>query len=169
VAAANPNAAHYALAELEKEYKVIIVTQNIDDLHERAGSSDVIHLHGEIFKMRSEALTGVNYPIMGDINLGDLAPDGAQLRPDIVWFDEPVPMIQHAANIMTVADIFLLIGTSLQVYPAAGLINFVPIDVPKYIIDRKIPGFMPVPNIHLIEKPATEGMEELVKLLNSKM
>ncbi len=169
VAAANPNAAHYALAELEKEYKVIIVTQNIDDLHERAGSSHVIHLHGDIFKMRSEALTGINYPIKGDINLGDLAPDGAQLRPDIVWFDEPVPMIRHAANIMTGADIFVLIGTSLQVYPAAGLINFVPIDVPKYIIDRKIPGFMPVPNIHLIEKPATEGMEELVKLLNSKM
>lgn len=165
VAAAEPNSAHFALAELEKKYNVTIVTQNIDDLHERAGSTNIVHLHGEIFKMRSEKSLKPNYMIEGDINIGDKAPDGGQLRPDIVWFDEAVPMIHKAAEIMSRADLFLLIGSSLQVYPAAGLMNFVGVDVPKYIIDRKIPGFIPVPNIVLIEKTATEGMKELFELL----
>ena len=165
VAAALPNAAHSGLAQLEKDFTVTIVTQNIDDLHERGGSTNVLHLHGEIFKMRSVEDTDTLYEIRGDINLGDTAKDGLQLRPHIVWFEEAVPMISEAARVMTQADIFVLIGTSLQVYPAAGLMDFVPYDVPKYIIDRKIPPVNKQHNLFLIEKPATEGVEELIKLI----
>ena len=139
VADAKPNNAHYTLAELEKEYNVTIITQNIDDLHERAGSTNVIHLHGEIFKMRSSLDETIIHPIKTDIQLGDTASDGAQWRPHIVWFEEPVPLIEDAALIMGIADIFLLIGTSLQVYPAAGLIHYLPEETPKFIIDKKIP------------------------------
>ncbi len=128
VAAAEPNAAHVGLAELEKDYKVTIVTQNIDDLHERAGSTNVVHLHGEIFKMHSLGSPQEVFEIRGDINLGDRGEDDTQLRPHIVWFEEPVPLIEVAAEIMTFADIFIIIGTSLQVYPAAGLIHFVPLE-----------------------------------------
>jgi NAD-dependent deacetylase len=167
VAAALPNAAHIGLALLEKNYKVTIVTQNIDDLHERAGSSNVVHLHGEIFKMHSLGSPHKSVEIRGDINPGDRGEDGTQYRPHIVWFEEPVPMIERAAQIMTDADLFVLVGTSLQVYPAAGLIHYVPLDVPKYIIDKKIPPIGNYPTIHLIEKPATEGVEELMKLLQS--
>ncbi|MEO7523331.1 MAG: Sir2 family NAD-dependent protein deacetylase [Ferruginibacter sp.] len=165
VAAAIPNTAHIALAELEKIYQVTIVTQNIDDLHERAGSSNVCHLHGEIFKMRSSKNEKLISEIRGDIQLGALASDGSQLRPHIVWFDEPVPMIEHAANIMSAADIFILIGTSLQVYPAAGLVHYVPVDTSKYIIDKKIPAVNGLGKIMLIEKTATEGMQDLLKIL----
>ncbi len=166
VANAAPNAAHYALAALEEFYKVTIVTQNIDDLHERAGSSNVLHLHGEIFKMHSLASPDVVVEIRGDIKLGERAGDGTQYRPHIVWFEEPVPLIETAAEIMTEADIFVLVGTSLQVYPAAGLIDYVPLDVPKYILDKKIPPVGNFPNIYLIEKAATDGMQELLQLLN---
>ena len=165
VAAALPNAAHIGLAELEKEFNVTIVTQNIDDLHERAGSTNVVHLHGEIFKMRGEKDENKIYEIRSDINLGNMAEDGTQLRPHIVWFEEPVPMIERAMQIMSEADIFALVGTSLQVYPAAGLINYVPLDVPKYIIDKKIPFSSAPPNFYFIEKPATEGIGELRKIL----
>ena len=165
VALAQPNAAHKALAALEEYFDVAIVTQNIDDLHERAGSSSVMHLHGEIFKMHSLASPENVLEIRGDINVGDLGEDGTQLRPHIVWFEEPVPLIETAAQLMTEADIFLLIGTSLQVYPAAGLINYVPLDVPKYIIDKKIPAVGNFPNMYLIQKTATDGMEELMQLL----
>lgn len=165
VAAAQPNAAHYGLAALEQHYNVTIVTQNIDDLHERAGSSNVMHLHGEIFKMHSLGSPHKVLEIRGDINLGDRGEDDTQYRPHIVWFEEPVPLIEMAAEIMTTADIFVLVGTSLQVYPAAGLIHFVAPDVPKYIIDKKIPPVGNIPNIHLVEKPATEGVEELLELL----
>ncbi len=170
VANAQPNAAHIGLAQLENFFKVTIITQNIDDLHERGGSSNVIHLHGEIFKMRSE-LSGANvneneiYEITGDINLGDKADDGAQLRPHIVWFDEQVPKIIEAKKLMTEADIFVLVGTSLQVYPASGLINYVALDVPKYIIDKKIPFLSAQHNLFFIEKPATEGVKELIEIL----
>ena len=167
VAAAQPNAAHIGLAELEKDFNVTIVTQNIDDLHERAGSTNVIHLHGEIFKMRSEINEDMIYDIRSEINLGDKGEDGAQLRPHIVWFEEAVPMISEAARIMTTADIFVLVGTSLQVYPAAGLINFVPMCVPKYIIDKKIPAIGKMPDLILIEQPATKGVGELKDLLLS--
>ncbi|MEO7311540.1 MAG: NAD-dependent deacylase [Chitinophagaceae bacterium] len=160
-----PNAAHTGLAGLEKHYDVTIVTQNIDDLHERGGSTKVVHLHGEILKMRSEWDEDMVYPINGDIELGDTAEDGAQLRPFIVWFGEAVPMIEIAASIMRDADIFVCIGTSLQVYPAAGLIDYVPSFATKYIIDKNIPPVTGYRNIITIEKPATEGVAELIKRL----
>ena len=174
VAAVHPNAAHIGLAELEKYFDVTIITQNIDDLHERAGSTKVIHLHGEIFKMRSISFDDAQgeskiYEIRGDINLGDEAEDGGQLRPHIVWFDEQVPMILEAKKIMPGADIFILVGSSLQVYPAAGLVNYVPFNVPKYIIDKQIPFVSSQPNLFFIEKPATEGVAELKKILESQI
>ena len=170
VAAAQPNTAHIGLAELEDQFNVTIVTQNIDDLHERAGSTNVIHLHGEIFKMRSECLDAdcdksKIYEIRGDINFGDKADDGFQLRPHIVWFDEQVPKIMEAKRIMTKADVFVLVGSSLQVYPASGLINYVAPHVPKYIIDKKIPFVFPQSNFFFIEKPATEGVKMLYNFL----
>ena len=160
---AKPNAAHYGLAELEKDFEVEIITQNIDDLHERAGSSNVLHLHGEIFKMRTSIAYDdrMIYDIKGDINIGDLAPDGSQLRPHIVWFEEPVPMIEPAATIVSWADIFVVIGTSLAVYPAAGLLNVASDDIPKYIIDKNIPVTRAVNNLSAIEASATEGIKVL--------
>ncbi|MEP6584692.1 MAG: Sir2 family NAD-dependent protein deacetylase [Ginsengibacter sp.] len=165
VAIAKPNAAHLLLAALQEKYNVTIITQNIDDLHERAGSKNIVHLHGEIFKMRSEADENTVYDITGDIHHGDLAPDGAQLRPHVVWFNEQVPMILKAKSIMSQADIFILAGTSLQVYPASGLIDYLPDEIPKYIIDKKPPYVPPHHNFHVIAKSATEGMEELFQIL----
>ncbi len=165
VAAAKPNAAHLGLAELEKDYDVTIVTQNIDDLHERAGSTKVVHLHGEIFKMHSVGSPHKVFEIRGDINLGDRGEDDTQFRPHIVWFEEPVPMIERAAEIMTMADVFVLVGTSLQVYPAAGLVHYVSREVPKFIIDKVIPPIGNYPNTHLIEKPATEGIKTFTAML----
>lgn len=167
VADAKPNAAHFGLAALEKDFDVTIITQNIDDLHERAGSTNVLHLHGEIFKMRSERNDTLISEIRGDIKLGDVAADGAQLRPYIVWFEEPVPKIEEAVPIVHAADIFVVVGTSLVVYPAAGLINYVAEKTPKYIVDKKIPYTSFIHNLTLIEKPATEGVKELTKLLLS--
>ena len=168
VADAQPNAAHYGLAEMEKDFDVTIITQNIDDLHERAGSTNVLHLHGEIFKMRSDRDETLISEIRGDIKLGDLAEDGAQFRPYIVWFEEPVPKMEEAVPLVYAADIFIVVGTSLVVYPAAGLINYVELETPKYIIDKKIPYTSPMRNLTLIEKPATEGMKELVDLLRKR-
>ncbi len=165
VAVAEPNAAHFAIAALENDFAVTVVTQNIDDLHERAGSTNVLHLHGEIFKMRSSQDDTLISEIRTDIKLGDKASDGSQLRPYIVWFEEPVLMIPRAASEMTKADIFILVGTSLQVYPAAGLIDYVPEKVPKYIIDKKIPPVHRYENIIAIESAATEGVGELLKIL----
>lgn len=168
VARANPNKAHLGLAELEKDFDVHIITQNIDDLHERAGSSKVLHLHGEIFKMRSVNDAWNTYPILEDIHLGDLAPDGTQLRPFIVWFEEPVPMIEEAIKITEQADLFAVIGTSLQVYPAAGLVNYVDRKIPKYIIDKKIPYTSSLSNLTRIEKGAGEGLAILVEKLKEE-
>ncbi len=165
VAAAKPNNAHIGLAELEKDFDVTIVTQNIDDLHERGGSTKVLHLHGEIFKMRSERNERLIYEIQEDIKLGDKAEDGAQLRPHIVWFEEPVPMIEKAVALMYDCDYFVVVGTSLQVYPAASLLHYAPPFLPKFIIDKKIPDVQKSPTLTLIEKPATEGVGELKKLL----
>jgi NAD-dependent deacetylase len=165
VAAAQPNAAHIGLAELENDFKVTIITQNIDDLHERGGSTNVIHLHGEIFKMRSEFDEELIYEISGNINMGDRAADGAQLRPFIVWFEEPVPMIEKAVSLMYDCDYFVVVGTSLQVYPAASLLQYAPPFLPKFIIDKKIPDIEKSSTLTLIEKPATEGVKELKKLL----
>ncbi|MGJ7033684.1 SIR2 family NAD-dependent protein deacylase [Niabella hirudinis] len=162
-----PNAAHRGLAALETDYEVHIITQNIDDLHERAGSTRVLHLHGEIFKMRSDRSVNPSYEIRDDIRLGDKAPDGGQLRPDIVWFGEAVPTIVPASKLAAAADIFVVIGTSMLVYPAAGLIDYVAAQVPKYIIDRAIPAVRGISKLHTIEKPATEGVAILRELLNS--
>ncbi|MEZ2445981.1 NAD-dependent deacylase [Chitinophaga sp. RCC_12] len=165
VKAALPNAAHTGLAKLEEKYDVRIITQNIDDLHERGGSTTVLHLHGEIFKMRSVNNEALIYDIREDIKMGDLAEDGGQLRPHIVWFGEAVPMIEKAAREVWEADVFVVVGTSLQVYPAASLLQYVKPDVPVYIIDRKIPEVGKADNLHLIEKPATEGVLELLSIL----
>jgi len=164
---AQPNAAHHGLAELEKNFDVTIITQNIDDLHERAGSTNVLHLHGEIFKMRSERNIELVYEIKGDIKIGDKAEDGQQLRPHIVWFEEPVPKIEEAIPVVRQADIFVVVGTSLVVYPAAGLVNYAPWNAPKYIIDKRIPYTSEITNITAIEKPATEGVKILLSLLES--
>ena len=165
VAKAVPNAAHIGLAELEKDFDVHIITQNIDDLHERAGSTKILHLHGEIFKMRSESDESLIYEIREDISLGQLADDGGQLRPYIVWFEEPVPMIERAAQMVRSADIFVVIGTSLVVYPAAGLMDYALPGIPKFIVDKKIPDTYPVPNLTAIEHPASIGVKELQKRL----
>ena len=165
VLGASPNKAHFGLAALEKDFDVQIVTQNIDDLHERAGSTKIIHLHGEIFKMRSESNASLIYDIRGDIKWGDSAEDGAQLRPHIVWFEEPVPMIEAAVEVVKRADIFVVAGTSLVVYPAAGLVNYAPRGIPKFILDKKIPYTSSVQNLTAIEKPATEGIGELLEKL----
>jgi NAD-dependent deacetylase len=165
VAAAKPNKAHTGLAELEKDFDVTIITQNIDDLHERGGSSKIIHLHGEIFKMRSVTNPKLIYDIRGDINAGDFAEDGGQLRPDIVWFEEQVPMIEVAMEVMSTAEIFVIIGTSLLVYPAASLIDYAPPYILKFIIDKSIPYVATIKNLTTIEKTASEGVMELQRLL----
>lgn len=167
VAAATPNEAHYGLASLQEDFNVTIITQNIDDLHERAGSKNVLHLHGEIFKMRSERDAGLVYDIRGDINLGDKADDGEQLRPNIVWFEEPVPMIEEAIPVVYTADIFVVVGTSLVVYPAAGLVHYVANHTPKYFIDKKIPPTSGIDNLVSIEMPATLGVKELIERLRA--
>jgi NAD-dependent deacetylase len=164
---AQPNAAHMVLAELENDFDVRIITQNIDDLHERGGSSHVLHLHGEIFKMRSEANEDLVYPIYVTISMGEKAEDGAQLRPHIVWFEEAVPMMEEAVRLTRQADIFLIVGTSLVVYPAAGLVNYAPWEIPKFIVDKKIPYTTNLYNSTAIEKPAGEGMAEVKKLLQA--
>jgi NAD-dependent deacetylase len=162
---AEPNAAHYGLAQLQEEFDVHIITQNIDDLHERGGAKKVLHLHGEILKMRSEKNEELVYPIMNEIKYGDKAEDGAQLRPHIVWFEEAVPMMEEAARLVQQADIFVVVGTSLVVYPAAGLVYYSPLHAPKFIVDKKIPYTSSLQNLTLIEKPATEGVEELKRIL----
>ena len=165
VAKAQPNAAHTGLAELQDDFDVHIITQNIDDLHERAGSKKVLHLHGEIFKMRCERNEELVYEIRDDINWGDKSEKGFQLRPHIVWFEEPVPMIEEAMKITRTAEIFVVVGTSLVVYPAAGLVNFAPWQIPKFIVDKRIPYTSSLYNLTAIEMPATEGVKELQKRL----
>ena len=165
VAAAIPNEAHVAVADLERDHEVTVITQNVDDLHERAGSSKVMHLHGEIFKMRSDRDQTVTFPVYEDMVLGAQASDGGFLRPAIVWFEEPVPMIELAASIVAEADIFILVGSSLQVYPAAGLLHYVPRHAPIYIVDKKIPEVAPRPRLHLFEKPATAGMLDVLSAI----
>lgn len=170
VLAAQPNEAHFALAKLEEDFDVHIITQNIDDLHERAGSTNITHLHGMITFAQSDYNCNLLYPINGDeLKMGELCELGSQLRPHVVWFGEAVPMIETAAVICEKADLFLLIGTSLAVYPAAGLLDFVPVNVPKYIVDPKIPSVNHYKNIIKIEKSATAGLKELAGLLKTYM
>ena len=165
VAKAQPNEAHYGLATLESHFDTTIITQNIDDLHERAGSTRVMHLHGEIFRMRSERATHLTKEIRDDIVLGHCAEDGCQYRPDIVWFEEPVPMIMEAVPVVQSADIFVVVGTSLVVYPAAGLVNYARHDIPKFIVDKRIPYTSGLINLTAIEHPATDGVKVLAEIL----
>jgi NAD-dependent deacetylase len=164
---AEPNAGHRELVEMEKDFDVQIITQNIDNLHERAGSSHVLHLHGELMKARSTGDPSLIYdidPANCDIHLGDLCEKGFQLRPHIVWFGEAVPMIQVAEEITHSADIFVIIGTSMNVYPAAGLLNDVRKKVPVYLIDPKDVHTTRY-DIHHIKKGASEGVKVLRELL----
>lgn len=159
-----PNAAHTALVELEKQYDVTIITQNVDNLHEKAGSSKVIHLHGELFKMRSTVDESLVYDMTHwEIKLGDKCEKGSQLRPHIVWFGEMVPLMDKAIGIARKADIFIVIGTSLVVYPAAGLVDYVPQETKIYVIDKNMPYISPRPNLVLLEENATTGMEKVLK------
>lgn len=162
----SPNLAHKALVELEEKYHVTIITQNIDDLHERAGSSEVIHLHGELRKARSTVNEDRLYDIPGwELKQGDLCDGGYQLRPHVVWFGEPVPMIPRAAEIVSTADLLLVIGSSLSVYPAAGLVHAVAAGIPVILIDPGDPDVDQAAHIHHVRKPAGEGVLELVMLL----
>lgn len=165
---AKPNAAHLALAKLEKQFKVSIITQNIDNLHERAGSTNVLHLHGEIMKSRSTLDPNLIYDIKGsDLSLGDTCEKGSQLRPHIVWFGESVPMMDIACRVAGKADIFVVIGSSLVVYPAAGLIDYAPKFIPKFIIDPAVPSIEHIHNITAIEATAVKGMKTLLKQLEA--
>ena len=156
---ATPNCGHYTLAKMEECFEINIVTQNVDDLHERAGSSNVLHLHGELVKSRSTADPSGVYEIEGaELNLGDLCPLGSQLRPHIVWFGEDVPMIEPAVEIVRKADVVIIVGTSMQVYPAAGLINYVRPDVPIHLIDPNPPEIS-ISNLHIHSMGAVEGLE----------
>ena len=163
----HPNQGHLDLVELEKDFEVWIVTQNVDDLHERAGSSRILHLHGQLRKSRSTADPDLVYDIEGwELKEGDLCEKGSQLRPHVVWFGEAVPAIEEAASVVSQADIFVIIGTSMNVYPAAGLINYVPSDAPIYVID---PNEVPVaghPRIKVIRKKAGEGVRHFIEEIN---
>ena len=169
-----PNRGHQLLAEMEKYFQVTVITQNVDNLHERAGSTEVIHLHGELTKVTStwqpnnpkfiRELSSEEY----EVKIGDLAADGSQLRPFIVWFGESVPMIDTAIGYCENADIFLIIGTSLNVYPAAGLLNYVPAHVPVYLIDPNDEPIASGRKVHVIQKGASDGMEELMHLLTDE-
>ena len=168
-----PNPGHIALAELEDYFDVQIVTQNVDDLHERAGSTNVLHLHGEIRKARSTSDPSLIYDIEGwELKMGDTCEKGSQLRPHVVWFGEPVPNIQRAAEISGQADIYAVIGTSLQVYPAAGLVDFVSDEVPIYVIDPNASRPGRSDNIQLLQEKASTGVakmkEELIKNYGTK-
>ena len=158
-----PNSAHFALADLEALFKVQIITQNVDDLHERAGSTNVLHLHGELKKVRSTVDPDLIYNLDGwELKLGDLCEKGSQLRPHIVWFGESVPNIMMATSMVRHADIFLVIGTSLKVYPAAGLMQYVPSRVPKYLIDPEAEPQYYIHNLTIIKEKATTGVRSFI-------
>ncbi|GAA4387989.1 NAD-dependent deacylase [Hymenobacter koreensis] len=164
--AAQPNAGHRALVELEQAYEVVIVTQNVDDLHERAGSSRVIHLHGKLREARSSRFEELVYDIDGNpIELGQHCERGHQLRPNIVWFGEAVPLMERAMEEAATADIMLVVGTSLQVYPAAGLLHYLPAGRPLYVIDPSQPAVTRRGQVHFVAEPATLGVPKVVQEL----
>jgi NAD-dependent deacetylase len=157
-----PNQGHLILAELQSYFDVTVVTQNVDNLHEQAGSKDVIHLHGSLFESRSTVDERLVYPIEGwELKWGDVCEKGFQLRPNIVWFGEMVPMIEVAAKICTRADVFLVVGTSMLVYPAAGLIDYVMHETPKYVIDPRLPKLGFIPYLTSIEEKGSVGLEKI--------
>jgi NAD-dependent deacetylase len=159
-----PNEAHRLLAHLEKRYEVVIITQNVDDLHERAGSHNIIHLHGELLKSRGVDNPEVTYPCTGDIHVGDKSPTGAQLRPHIVWFGEEVPMLEKAIAQVYSADILMIIGTSLQVYPAASLIDYVKEGTPIFYIDPN-PSLHSKGDLTVIAQKASTGVAKAIELM----
>ena len=161
-----PNLAHQSLVKLEKKYKVDVITQNVDDLHERAGSSNVLHLHGELLKVRSTKNSNLVYNWTKDLNIGDVCPENSQLRPHIVWFGENVPMLDNAIKITSEADILIIIGTSMQVYPAANLINYTKSAIPIFFIDPK-PSIREnyYNNLTVISEKASIGVTNLVNQL----
>ena len=167
----HPNEGHKLIASLEDFFDVTVITQNVDNLHERAGSKRVIHLHGELTKVTSSlqpnnpAYIKTLSPDEYEVKMGDVAPDGSQLRPFIVWFGEPVPMIEQAICHAEQADIFVIIGTSLNVYPAAGLVRYIRPGVPVYVIDPKAVAVHSASPVHTITKGASDGMDELFKML----
>ena len=161
-----PNRGHEILAELEQHFNVTVITQNVDNLHERAGSSKVIHLHGSLFESRSTKNPKLIYPIKGwELHLGNVCELGSQLRPNIVWFGEAVPLMEVAAELASTAEIFLVVGTSMVVYPAASLIDYVRDPVKKYVVDPKKPEILRVPNLEFITEKASVGMEKLKQIL----
>ncbi|AZQ62198.1 NAD-dependent deacylase [Flammeovirga pectinis] len=166
---AEPNKGHIVLAELEKHFDITIITQNVDNLHEKAGSTNVVHLHGQLFESRSTLDDTLIYPIKGDfLNEGDKCEKGSQLRPNIVWFGEDVPLMQEAAEITSEADYFIIVGTSLQVYPAANLIDYTPSNCKSFIIDPSIPSNSNISGIKTIKEKGSIGlpiiMDYLMKL-----
>lgn len=168
---AQPNAGHIGLSEMEKDYRVSIITQNVDDLHERAGSTNVLHLHGELNKVRSTLDPSLIYTLTADnpeIHIGDKCERGSQLRPHIVWFGEAVPMIEKAMDVVATADVLVIIGTSLNVYPAAGLVNYASKGVPIYLIDPNNVRASHEDVIY-IHKGASEGVEQLRKMLDKRL
>jgi len=161
-----PNEGHKALVRLEEKFDVHIVTQNVDDLHERAGSSHVLHLHGELKKVRSTGDPSLVYTLdHWELKMGDVCEKGHQLRPHIVWFGEPVPMFEKALDIARQADVFLVIGTSMVVYPAAGLISYTKPEIPKYYVDPKAFPVSGVSHLTVIQEKAGEGVPKLVNEL----
>lgn len=157
-----PNRGHEILAELEAHFNVTVVTQNVDNLHERAGSSHVIHLHGSLFESRSTIDESLVYPITGwELNPGDTCEKGSQLRPNIVWFGELVPMMEVAIQYAARADLFLVVGTSLVVYPAAGLVHYVSHDVPKFLVDPNIPDLTFPGRVEVVQDKASTGLQKI--------
>lgn len=164
-----PNIGHTALADLEKDFDVTIVTQNIDNLHEKAGSTQIIHLHGELFKVRSTLDERLVYNLDGwELKTGDKCERGSQLRPHVVWFGEAVPMMERAIHEAMEADIFMIVGTSLLVYPAASLMDYVNDDVPKFLIDPNVPDIRPHENLQIIAEPASTGVVKVANLLREQ-
>ncbi|MBL7825773.1 MAG: NAD-dependent deacylase [Saprospiraceae bacterium] len=165
----HPNDGHFGLAKLEQHFDVEVVTQNVDDLHERAGSTKVLHLHGELRKARSTGDERLVYGWDENLNIGDVCERGFQLRPHIVWFGEAVPMLEKAARLAARADLFLIVGTSLQVYPAAGLMRYAPADIPFYYVDPKPQitwDLESIPNLQVIAEPASTGVKRVAELLH---
>lgn len=161
----NPNNAHVALAQLESNHEVKIVTQNVDDLHERAGSSSVLHLHGELLKVRSTYDERIILDWWEDLNLGDLCSKNSQLRPHIVWFGEAVPLMEKAISIVEQAEVVIVVGTSLQVYPAAGLLQYASYDAKVYFVDPN-PTLVSSNRINVISENATTGVQKVIDQIN---
>ena len=167
---AQPNSAHVDIAGLDKKYDVTVITQNIDDLHERSGSKNVLHLHGQITQSRSSVHEDLIYELNGgQIKIGDLCESGAQLRPNIVWFGEAVPNISIAQEIVSQADILLIVGTSLNVYPAAGLIHCADFRVKKFLVDPKYVHLTDIENLEVIKEKATVGVPQAIQSLNNQI